>query len=266
MADIYNDGSYITNSPELHLEDSDFKFEEIRKLLDNTGFKPGKVKILDVGGGAGKIGRLVCDYFVGKGHMVEFVALDMSEQMLEIQKKNNPHLGRMVNSSLEELDQAGFDLILMIDVIEHIPDTDEAARRLNALGDNCIYNIPIQINAFDLLRHLLHRGAYYPDQTRLIGHLHFFSISGAMKFIRKNHKVQTAHFKPYCSLMLASSAPAYVELRKSRLRLAEVKLSCWVEKYAPLLAPFIVQGSLFAHVRAPKDEKRLASSDAGLGR
>ena len=248
MAAIYNDQSYIANNPELHREDSAFKFEQIEKLLEHVQIHANKIKILDVGGGAGVIGGMVADYFKREGIDVELVALDLSTQMLAIQCQCNPQIVRSWNCSVLDCPEEGFDLVLMIDVIEHIPEKDIVAERLNEIGNNIIYNIPIQINVVDLLRNAVNRGRYYPEQTRLIGHVHFFAYAFARKFVDRHHHRISTFFKPYCFMMLESCHPRYVELRKSRTRLAEVKLSCWIAKYLTWLAPWIVQGSMFALV------------------
>ncbi len=248
MSDIYNDQSYVANNPQLHREDSAFKFEQIAGLLEQIQIHENRIKILDVGGGAGVLGGMAAEYFTGKGVGVEFVALDLSAEMLGVQAQSNPHIVRIWNCSVVDCPEKEFDLVLMIDVIEHIQNKDMAANRLNEIGKNVIYNIPIQINVVDLLRNAVNRGLYYSEQTRLIGHVHFFSYASARRFVDRHHHRIVSSFKPYCVLMLGSRDLQYVELRKGRVRLAEVKISCWIAKYLPWLAPWVVQGSMFTLV------------------
>ena len=120
MKDIYNDNSYLEKNPTLHTEDSEFKFQNVKKFLDLVVVKKNKIKILDIGGGAGIIGKLVLEYFQKKGNLVTFHSLDLSTQMLKIQKKNNPQIKKIINCSIEECTEKNYNLILMIDVIEHI--------------------------------------------------------------------------------------------------------------------------------------------------
>jgi len=257
MTDIYNDRSYVANNPEVHREDSAFKFEQILNLLEKVQIHANRIKILDVGGGAGVVGAMVADYFKRGGVDVEFVALDLSAEMLGIQSKSNPHIVRSWNCSVVDCREEDFDLVLMIDVIEHIPEKDVVAERLNEIGNNVIYNIPIQINVVDLLRNAVNRGRYYSEQTRLIGHVHFFTYASARKFVDRYHRRIASFFKPYCFMMLESCHPRYVELRKGRVRLVEVKISCWIAKYLTWLAPWFVQGSMFALVaRKPGNARK----------
>ena len=55
-----------------------------------------KIKILDIGGGAGIIGKLVLEFFLDSGIIVTFHSLDLSKQMLKIQLKNNIISGTVV--------------------------------------------------------------------------------------------------------------------------------------------------------------------------
>ena len=53
MTDIYNDNSYLEKNPSLHTEDSEFKFQNIKRFLSSIEVKNNRIKILDIGGGAG---------------------------------------------------------------------------------------------------------------------------------------------------------------------------------------------------------------------
>ena len=86
MTDIYNNNSYLEN-PTLHIEDSEFKFENIKRFLSSIEVKNNRIKILDIGGGAGIIGKLVLEFFLDSGIIVTFHSLDLSKQMLKIQLK-----------------------------------------------------------------------------------------------------------------------------------------------------------------------------------
>ena len=134
MIDIYNDDSYIEKNPTLHTEDSKFKFQNIKRFLSSVQVKNNRIKILDIGGGAGMIGKLVLDYFLENGIVVTFHSLDLSTQMLKIQLKNNPQIKKIINCSINECSELDYDLVLMIDVIEHIEEKDDTAKILNKLG------------------------------------------------------------------------------------------------------------------------------------
>jgi 2-polyprenyl-3-methyl-5-hydroxy-6-metoxy-1,4-benzoquinol methylase len=155
VTEIYNNNQYISNNPNLHTEDSLFKFNNLKKYLEKIEIFDNKIKILDVGGGAGILGKYVVTYFEDKNVIVKIDALDLSFEMLNIQKLNNPNISNRYNCSIEDFSESNYDLTLMIDVIEHIPNNVLAAEKLNRISKYIIYNIPIEFNFFDLLKSFL---------------------------------------------------------------------------------------------------------------
>jgi len=246
--DIYNDGTYVRNNPSLHEEDSEYKFFYIKQLLDEIRCKNDRIKILDVGGGGGNLGLMVCRYFLERKITPELTALDQSLEMLSIQKARNPYITRTVNAPLQSLMGDKYDLVLMIDVIEHIQDREQAAQQLDALSKNVIYNIPTEINLADLMRNIYVKGKYYHWQTAALGHIHFFSARSALAFIRKKHQLKKWIFPDYCSHVLTSPFSDYAAQRKNKLRMAELSLSRYIYKYFRFFAPYLIQGSVFCLV------------------
>lgn len=242
--DIYNDGSYVGRHPSLHSEDSEYKFSYIEKLLDALDLR-GTVRILDVGGGAGIIGFLVCKYFLGKGMDVVFSSLDLSEQMLSVQKRNNPYLKEAFPGSPEDFSGGPFDLALMIDVIEHVPHMERAARRISELSRYVIYNIPTEKNAADLLKNVYFKGKFYKLQTESLGHIHFFSYRSSLCFVRKYHRIIGHIFPDYCGHILETDSGDYIEQKRNRLRLLELLVSRFIYRHFRFAAPYLIEGSHF---------------------
>lgn len=247
--DIYNDNSYIRNNPSLHSEDSEFKFQNILSFLRSIEIENDKIKILDVGGGAGLVGKMVMEYFIKKNIEVIFHSLDLSEEMLKIQKKNNPKIQKLINLPIEECRESNYDLILMIDVIEHIPRKNLAANRLNKLSRYLIYNIPIEINLFDYLKNISLMFRYYKNQTKTLGHVHFFSFRKASNFLKKHHEIIEIYFKPYCFYFRDSSFIDYINLRKILIRKIEIIISCWIYSNFKKISKYVIQGSTYSLVK-----------------
>ena len=249
MKDIYNDNTYLEKNPTLHTEDSEFKFQNVKKFLDLIVVKKNKIKILDIGGGAGIIGKLVLEYFQKKGSLVIFHSLDLSTQMLKIQKQNNPQIKKTINCSIEDCTEKNYNLILMIDVIEHIENKQSVAKCLNYLGDNIIYNIPIEKNLFDYLKNLTQSFKYYEKQKKRWGHVHFFSINSAKSFLKKHHKIIESYFQPYCFHYRDSNFETYLKLRRNFFWNIEINLSCWIHLKISKISKYIIQGSSYSFVK-----------------
>ena len=249
MTDIYNDNSYLEKNPSLHTEDSKFKFQNIKRFLSSIEVKNNRIKILDIGGGAGIIGKLVLEHFQESGIVVSFHSLDLSTQMLKIQLKNNPQIKKIINCSINECPKSNYDLVLMIDVIEHIEEKEDSAKILNKLGKNIIYNIPIEINFFDILKYLKSFFRYYNRQKERWGHIHFFSFTSSQSFLRRHYKIIDSYFQPYCFHYRYSDNESYLKLRRDFLWKIELKISCWIFNHFPKISKHLIQGSNYSLVK-----------------
>lgn len=249
MEDIYKNHTYIENNPNLHAEDSEFKYQNIITFLGSIKVEDKKIKILDIGGGAGVIGKLVLDFFQSRKIKVSFHSLDLSTKMLEIQKLNNPSIEKLMNIEIEKCLEKDYDLILMIDVIEHIQKKDETAEFLNTISKYIIYNIPIEINLFDYLKNITLLFKYYKNQKKVLGHVHFFTYKKAQDFLKTHHEIVTSYFKPYCFYLKESEYESYIKLKKIFFRNLEINLSCIIHKKLPKLSKYIIQGSNYSLVK-----------------
>lgn len=242
---IYSDGTYAKFNPTLHVEDSAYKMSYIENLLKNIEWNQTAVSILDIGGGAGELGRMVCDWFVANGYTVSMSALDIANEMIDVQKINNPYIKETYVGNLELLGDKKFDLVLMIDVIEHIENCDQFADRLNNHSRYIVYNIPTEINLVDILRNIAMCKRYYSLQTESLGHVHFFSVNSAAKFVALHHELVKTIFSKYALYVLTSTHSDYVNQRRIRIRRIELIISVMIQKLLPSFAPYIIQGSLF---------------------
>ncbi|RXJ69000.1 hypothetical protein CRV08_06095 [Halarcobacter ebronensis] len=246
IEDTFNEDTYIKHNSTLALEDVEYKFSYIKDLLDNLIIKKEEISILDVGGGGGFLGKKVAEYFFSKGYNIKFSALDVSGKMLEIQKKNNSFIQSTYNCYLEDLpNNKSFDLVLMIDVIEHIKDREYASKKISKISDYALYNIPIEVNAFDILKNIYMKNGYYKMQNETLGHVHFFSYFSAKKHFSDYFTPIIHRFPNYANHILYCNTDEFDQQRNNKLRRYELKISDFIYKYLRILAPVINQGSLF---------------------
>jgi SAM-dependent methyltransferase len=242
---IYSDGTYVAANPTLHAEDSEYKFRYIRGLLEGLRFDRDPIRVLDIGGGAGLVAAQVCEWLATKGARVECSAFDLSPEMLAVQRRNNPRIA-VATSDFEEIRKTGaYDVALLIDVIEHIPDNGRRADEVDSLSRYIVYNIPTERNLLDRLRNLYMQGRYYAAQTASLGHLHFFSATSAKRFVGAHHRLLRWVFPDFCGHLLDSPHPDYTRQRANRLRRAELVFSRLIYRYLRPIAPYLIQGSLF---------------------
>lgn len=246
---IYSDGTYLRNNPTLHGEDSAYKFKYIERLLSRCSFTNPVVRVLDIGGGTGIIAALVCRRLAKMGIQVECQSFDLSPEMLVQQRANNPY-NTLATSDFSQIREQRYDLALLIDVIEHIPDNGSLADDVDRIAKHVIYNIPIEHNLFDWLRNLYMKQQYYAVQTASLGHVHFYSYYSAKRFVRARHELADWIFPDYPGHLLESDFPDYVMQRSNRLRRMELLISRFIYRYLRPLAPWITQGSLFMRAKS----------------
>jgi SAM-dependent methyltransferase len=187
---FYTTDEYARRHPSLHEEDSPWKIKRIMPLvalfskLNNSE----SARLLDVGGGAGIILKVVSEKLQQDyGVKVSKYALDLSPLMLTRQKQNNPDIQATYNVDLckNPLDNKCVDLVLMIDVVEHIPDSDKALNEVGRIGEFAVFNIPLEKNFIEFVWNVMSNGALRRSRIASLGHIHIYTYSSALKQIRK---------------------------------------------------------------------------------
>jgi 2-polyprenyl-3-methyl-5-hydroxy-6-metoxy-1,4-benzoquinol methylase len=165
MKNIYTDGTYFANNPTWDLGDSAWKAKQILGLIGKNKLTPKA--ICEVGCGAGEIlNQLSLQMKEG----VSFTGYEISPQAFGLcRSKEKSNLKFYLNNLLEEPDVL-FDIVMAIDVIEHVEDYFGFLRRLKKYGKYKIFHIPLELSAQSVLR------SYPIIKARLVtGHLHYFT-------------------------------------------------------------------------------------------
>jgi SAM-dependent methyltransferase len=246
-ANFYTSDDYIRKNPTLHEEDSPWKVGRIIPMVDSLieGIKKQKMTILDVGGGAGLILNHISEHIEKEyAKMVEKYAIDLSPGMLDIQKKNNPDLKLTLNEDIggTSLSDKQIDLALMIDVLEHIPESEMALRELRRISNFVIFKVPLENCAQENILNLLSRGRRRKNETANNGHVNFYSMKELRRNIEKNTGI----------IMKAQMDNAYLYYRNSAFywnsfkHLTKIRFMMAIEifKISPRLVSFLVPGSV----------------------
>jgi 2-polyprenyl-3-methyl-5-hydroxy-6-metoxy-1,4-benzoquinol methylase len=116
MKDIYNDQTYLRNNPTWHEEDAPFKKARILKLLRRNSLPLGT--ICDVGCGSGEI---LVQLAAQLPATTQFTGVDISQDAIAIASRKQTE---RIQFALHDLTQPStsppYDLLLVIDVIEHL--------------------------------------------------------------------------------------------------------------------------------------------------
>ena len=168
MESIYTNGTYLRNNPDWHVDDSPWKAKHVATMLERHGIVPQTV--CEVGCGAGEILRSLSTHLEPS---TKFFGYEISPNAYKIcsQKANAKFTFKLANLLDEE---AHFDLVMAMDVFEHVEDYFGFLRKLRAKAQYKIFHIPLDMSAQEVLRNK-------PMNARKsVGHIHYFSKETAL--------------------------------------------------------------------------------------
>jgi SAM-dependent methyltransferase len=170
---LYTSGEYLASNPTWHAEDSAWKASQILGMLDRHGLRPRTV--CEVGCGVGEVLRELHDRM---SHRPSFVGYEISPQAFALAApRSSERLAFRLGNVLE--DHEKFDLILLIDVIEHVEDYFSLLRGLRARSDHTILHVPLELSVVSVL--LDTPMTFSRDR---LGHVHFFTRDVALGMLR----------------------------------------------------------------------------------
>lgn len=171
-ATIYHDGTYLTNNPGWHADDSGWKAGHIAHMLERHALAPASV--CEVGCGSGEIlVQLASRLAPG----TKCVGYDISPDAYALcARKAAGNLQFKLADLLDE--DAHYDLALGIDVFEHVEDCFGFVRKLRARARHTIFHIPLDLSVLSLAR-----GGKLMSMRRSAGHLHYYSKETALALL-----------------------------------------------------------------------------------
>ena len=164
---IYTDGTYLEKNLSWHVEDSPWKANQIYKLLLTNAITPRT--ICEVGCGAGEILRQLSL----KIPIANFYGYELSPQAYALCKTRESEKIQYQNRSIFDED-AFFDILLCIDVFEHVDDYIGFVKALKSKATFHIFHIPLDINVLSVLRDGM------TASRNTVGHLHYFTPATAI--------------------------------------------------------------------------------------
>jgi SAM-dependent methyltransferase len=205
--DQYLDGRYRAANPRWHVEDSAWKAQHVHDLLARHEVIPDTVA--DVGCGVGEVLRLLHNQLP----RARCVGFDISPDALaEARTREEPGLSFCAFDP-EQRDE--FDLILVLDVIEHVENYFDLLRWVRMSSRLQVLVIPLDLSVLSLVRPHALLGA-----RSSLGHIHYFTRATATAVLQDcGLRILDARFVQPPTR--PSSAKQHV-LRFARLAAAEV--------------------------------------------
>jgi SAM-dependent methyltransferase len=180
---IYTDGTYLRNNPDWHSDDSPWKAAHVARMLERHGIAPATV--CEVGCGAGEILKSLSTRLEPG---TRFFGYEISPDAYRLcARKNGGNFAFKLANLLDE--PAHFDLVMAMDVFEHVEDCFTFLRKLRGKGKHKIFHIPLDLSAMSLAR-----GGKLLDMRRSVGHIHYFSKETALALLEDTGYKVIDHF------------------------------------------------------------------------
>lgn len=174
LEDIYTSGDYLGKNPDWHVNESPWKAEQILRAVRQNHLKPAT--ICEVGCGAGEVLKQLQ---VRMDQECLFWGYEISPQAFELAKSRANDKLHFQLIDIRQEKEVLFDLILILDVIEHLEDYFSFLREIKPKSRYKILHIPLDLSVQTVLRRnglLKVRNTY--------GHIHYFSKEIALRLLQ----------------------------------------------------------------------------------
>ena len=180
---MYTSGEYLEKNPNWHVEESPWKAKQVTRMTTRNHVVPKT--ICEVGCGAGEVLRQLQEQMDNE---CLFWGYDISPQAFElssIRANERLHFKRL---DIRQEQDVFFDLMLVLDVVEHVEDYYSFLREIRPKGHYKILHIPLDLSVQTILRRnglLKVRESY--------GHLHYFTKEIALRSIKDSGYAGQSH-------------------------------------------------------------------------
>ena len=162
---VYVSGEHLEKNPDWHVYASAWKAQFVLRLLERHQISPQTIG--EVGCGAAEVLRQLQ---LKMDPQCVFSGYDISPQAIELSRSRENERLHCKLADIRREPHAHFDLLLALDVVEHVEDYFAFLRDLKPIGREKIFNFPLDLSVQTLLRKdglMMRRRTY--------GHLHYFT-------------------------------------------------------------------------------------------
>lgn len=160
----YTAGRYLGVNPTWDIEDSPWKASQVARMIRRHGLVLRT--LVDIGCGAGGVLAELRSIFPDARLCGFDIAPDAATFWPQHAGKDIEfHVGDFLES-----DSGHYDLLLLLDVLEHLSDPFNFLARLKGRADRYIFHVPLDLSALTVLREtpLL-------QVRKTVGHIHYFT-------------------------------------------------------------------------------------------
>jgi len=166
LESIYYDGTYLTENPDWDRKDAPWKAVQVASILSDNKIEP--YTVCEVGCGSGDV--LV--QLQRAMPSVKLTGYDISPQAAQFWEQHNEAGGgvEFQLGNFHEINRIRFDVLLMLDVFEHIRDPFSFLENSRRHAAYFVFHIPLDLSASAILR-----GNPLLNVRKKVGHLHYYT-------------------------------------------------------------------------------------------
>jgi len=170
---IYTTDEYYRKNPTWDVEHSPWKAKHVISIIERNNLN--LLSVAEVGCGAGEI---LNQLYLQMDENVTFTGYEISPDAFELCKER---IKNRLNYKLVNIvdDSEHFDLLLVIDVIEHIEDYFSFIRELKNKADYIIFHIPLEMSVISISK-----ASTLLKSRKKYGHIHYFSKDTALESLK----------------------------------------------------------------------------------
>ena len=169
MPDLYSSGEYAARNPQWHQEHSQWKAMQVRRMLEMYSIRPAR--LAEVGCGAGGILECLHRQLMPQPDCVGY---EISPQAFSMAQRREAK-GLHYHHGAPGCEGDPFDVVLAMDVFEHVEDYLGFIRGLQPLAQWKIFHIPLDLSLLSVARPI-----YLKMALEQVGHLHYFTRETAL--------------------------------------------------------------------------------------
>ena len=173
--ETYKSGEYRAKNPTWDEEDSVWKAGQVSGILSRNKLSPRSV--VEVGCGAGGVLAALHDESPG----VRYVGFEIASDASRFWDKYKEKKISFVIDDFLSADTPRFEALLLLDVVEHIPDPFAFLRALHGRADYFVFHFPLDLSVVSVLRE---KPLLYVREK--VGHIHYFTKGLALSLIQES--------------------------------------------------------------------------------
>lgn len=163
----YGDGTYLSRNPTWHSEDSPWKAARIAEILRAHRLTPRVVAEVGCGSGA------ILPELARQMPTTRFVGFDLSSDAASLWAQRQSDRIEFRQADFGAVEEH-FDVLLCIDVFEHVENYYEFLERIRGKADHTVFHIPLDISVLNIVM------GGFMGARESVGHLHYFTPETAL--------------------------------------------------------------------------------------